>query len=159
MWLVRLCAVLASALPLLAAAQPGRDAPVRAEARVDAIFARATLLHAGLGLGVRTGYNIRAHFVGAAGYAVKDGATEPSARADATLRLLLDPFGENRSGLSVGGGLTLLHDGFDETRALGMIVVGLEGAPRAPVVWAVEVGLGGGARIGVVLRQRARRYR
>ncbi len=159
MSLVRICAVLASAMPVIAAAQPERESQFRAEARVDAIFARATLFHAGLGLGVRTGYNIRAHVVGAAGYAVKDGATEASARGDATLRLLLDPFGESPGGLSIGGGLTLLHDGFDKTRALGMIVIGLEGAPRARVVWAIEVGLGGGARVGVVLRPGASRHR
>jgi hypothetical protein len=159
MSLVRWCVVLVGAIPLLAAAQPPRESVVRAEARVDAIFARATTVHAGLGLGFRTGYNIRAHVVGAAGFAVEGGTTEPSARGDATLRLLLDPFGENRSGLSIGGGLTMLYDGFADTRTLGMIVVGLEGAPRGRVVWAVEVGLGGGARVGVVLRQRAGRYR
>jgi hypothetical protein len=160
MWWVRVWAVLVIASPLAANAQiQGDEPPVRAEARIDAIFARATLLHAGLGVGFRTGYNVRTHFVGAGGFAFKDGATEPSARADATLRLLLDPFGENPFGLSIGGGLTLLYDGFDDTRALGMIVVGLEGAPRAPIVWAVEVGLGGGARVGVVLRPRAQRYR
>ncbi|MEW5914895.1 MAG: hypothetical protein AB1762_00750 [Gemmatimonadota bacterium] len=122
--------------------------------RVDAILARATMLQAGIGLAVRTGYNVRAHAVVAGGIAVRDGLTKESARGDATLRLLLDPFGESRIGLSIGGGLGLLHDGFEHTRPIGLLVLGLEGAPRSRPVWAMELGLGGGARVGLVLRPR-----
>ncbi|MGH7709774.1 MAG: hypothetical protein ACREOG_00730, partial [Gemmatimonadaceae bacterium] len=100
--------------------------------RVDAILARANLVHAGVGVGVRAGYNVRAHFVAAGGVALKDGATSgrASARGDATLRLLLDPFGETRKGLSIGGGLSVLYDGFEKTRPVGVVVLGLEGPPR-----------------------------
>lgn len=132
---------------------------MRGEVRVDAIFARVNLLHAGVGAAFRTGYNVRAHVVGAGGVAFKDGEQKSSARGDATLRLLLDPYGESRNGLSIGGGVSVLYDGFEKTRAVGVVVLGLEGAPRARVGWALEAALGGGVRVGVVLRRRAGRFR
>lgn len=144
-------------LPRAAGAQ--NESVVRAEARVDAIFARARLFQAGFGLGFRTGYNVRMNFAAAGGVALKEGEQKGSARGDGTLRLLLDPFGESRIGLSVGGGLSVLYDGFEKTRAVGVIVLGLEGKPRAPLVWSSELALGGGARVGVVLRRRIARHR
>jgi hypothetical protein len=53
----------------------------------------------------------------------------------------------------------VLHDAFEQTRPVGLVVLALEGAPRARFVWSVEAGLGGGARVGVVLRRRMRGYR
>ncbi len=143
--------------PLVAQAQ--NESIMRGEARVDAVFARAHLFQAGLGLAFRTGYNVRLNFAAAAGVALKDGEQKSSARGDGTLRLLLDPFGESRLGLSIGGGLSALYDGFEETRPVGVVVLGLEGRPRAPLVWSTELALGGGVRVGAVLRRRAGRYR
>jgi hypothetical protein len=155
-----ICVALALALiPSTRAAEAQNESPVRAEARVDAIFARARLFQAGFGLGFRTGYNVRMHFAAAGGVALKDGEQKGSARADGTLRLLLDPFGESPIGLSIGGGLSVLYDGFEKTRPVGVIVLGLEGNPRAPLVWSSELALGGGARVGVILRRRSARYR
>lgn len=155
-WCVLLIAV---ALPVAAPAQPGRESVVRSEVRVDAIFARVTLLQAGVGAAFRTGYNLRLHLAAAGGVALKAGEQTSSARGDATLRLLLDPFGESRNGVSVGGGLSVVHDGFEKTRPVGLIVLGLEGSPRTAIVWAAEAALGGGVRLGIVLRRRAGRYR
>ncbi len=155
-WCVLLIAL---AAPIAAPAQPGREPVTRSEVRVDAIFARVTLLQAGVGAAFRTGYNVRLHVAAAGGVALKDGEQKSSARGDATLRLLLDPFGESRNGVSIGGGVSVLHDGFEKTRPVGVVVLALEGAPRAPIVWAVEAALGGGVRVGVVLRRRAGRYR
>jgi hypothetical protein len=151
--------VIALAVPIAALAQPGRDPAVRSEVRVDAIFARVTLLQAGVGAAFRTGYNLRLHVAAAGGVALKGGEEKSSARGDATLRLLLDPFGESRNGVAIGGGVSVLHDGFEKTRPVGLIVLGLEGSPRAPIVWAAEAALGGGVRVGIVLRRRAGRYR
>ncbi|HEY7566502.1 MAG TPA: hypothetical protein VH762_02970 [Gemmatimonadaceae bacterium] len=156
-WLCVALALAPLSLPRVAEAQ--NESIVRGEARVDAIFARAQLFQAGFGLGFRTGYNVRINFAAAGGVAFKDGEQKGSARGDGTLRLLLDPFGESRIGLSVGGGLSVLYDGFEKTRPVGVIVLGLEGKPRAPLVWSAEVALGGGARVGVVLRRRIARYR
>lgn len=132
---------------------------VRSEVRVDAIFARAQLVQAGLGVALRTGYNVRMNFAAAGGVAFKGSDRKSSARGDGTLRLVLDPFGESRFGLSVGGGLSVLYDGFEQTRPVGVVVLSLEGKPRAGLVWSTEIALGGGARIGVVVRRRAGRYR
>ncbi len=146
-------------VPSMLVAQAQNESVVRSEARVDAIFARARLVQAGFGLAFRTGYNVRINFAAAGGVALKDGEQKASARGDGTLRLLLDPFGESRIGLSIGGGLSVLYDGFEQTRPVGVVVLGLEGRPRAPLVWSTEIALGGGARVGVVLRRRIRRYR
>lgn len=153
------CVAVAILTPASLTAQAQSESIVRSEARIDAIFARARLVQAGVGLGFRTGYNIRLNFAAAGGLAFKDGEQKGSARGDGTLRLLLDPFGEERIGLSVGGGLSVLYDGFERTRPVGVVVLGLEGKPRAPLVWSTELALGGGARIGVVLRRRIGRYR
>lgn len=150
-------AIVAIALPSAVPCQT--ESRARAEVRTDAIFARVSLLQAGVGLAIRTAYNVRVHVAAAGGVAIKNGEQESSARGDATLRLLLDPFGEGRIGLSIGGGVGVLHDGFEKTRPVGILVLGVEGAPRQLIVWAVEVALGGGARVGLVLRRRANRYR
>ena len=157
MSLVWRCAALIALAPATLICQS--ESVVRSEVRTDAIFARVNLVHAGLGVAFRTAYNVRAHVAAGGGVAIKDGAREASVRGDATLRLLLDPFGESRAGLSVGGGVGVLYDGFEKTRPVGILVLGLEGPPRQPIVWALEVALGGGARIGLVLRKRAGRYR
>lgn len=154
-----ICVAFALLAPVPLVAQAQNESIVRSEARVDAIFARARLVQAGFGLGFRTGYNVRVNFAAAGGVALKDGEQKGSARGDGTLRLLLDPFGESRIGLSMGGGLSVLYDGFEQTRPVGVVVLALEGAARARVVWALETALGGGARVGVVLRRRAGRYR
>jgi hypothetical protein len=152
------CALL-TVCPSVALSQIPAESNARPEWRFDAIVARATHLQSGFGIGLRTGYNVRAHFALAGGVAFRDGLTRESARGDATLRLLLDPYGETRAGLSIGGGLSILHDGFEDTRPVGVVVIAIEGAARAARVWALEVGLGGGARIGVILRPRATRTR
>jgi hypothetical protein len=155
------CAVFMALAPISLSAQlqPQNESIVRGEARIDAIFARAQLLQGGLGLAFRTGYNVRMNFAVAGGVAINDGEQRASARGDGTLRLLLDPFAESRLGLSIGGGLSLLYDGFEKTRPVGVVVLGVEGNARAPLVWSTELALGGGARLGLVLRRRAGRYR
>lgn len=155
-----ICVALGALSPLSLAAQiVGNESALRSEARVDAIFARAQLVQGGLGVSVRTGYNVRVNFAAAAGLAFKGDEQKSSARGDGTLRLLLDPFGESSVGLSVGGGLSMLYDGFEQTRPVGLVVLGIEGKPRSRLVWSTELALGGGARIGVVLRRRIGRYR
>ncbi|MGQ0642247.1 MAG: hypothetical protein ACT4P6_15985 [Gemmatimonadaceae bacterium] len=153
------CAAIVALAPAALLSQTSSESRVRTELRADAIFARVNHAHAGLGISIRTGYNIRAHVTAAGGIAFRNAENESSARGDATLRLLLDPFGETRTGLSIGGGVSVLYDGFEKTRPVGLLVLGLEGSPRTAIVWGVEVALGGGARIGLVLRRRAGRYR
>ena len=158
MWIRCLTALCFPLAPLVLEAQAA-ESPVRGELRVDVITARATALQGGLGIGIRTGYNVRLHIAGAGGVAWKDGVRESSARGDLTLRLLLDPYAETRAGFSIGGGLSVLYDGFEKTRPVGVVVLGLEGPPRSAVVWSLEGALGGGLRVGLVMRRRARRYR
>jgi hypothetical protein len=75
-----------------------------------------------------------------------------SARGDVTIRFLLDPYRESRWGLSAGGGLTVRHEEGYGTRGYLAILLDLEAPPSGRLVHAIQVGLGGGARVGLVVR-------
>ncbi|MBA3341350.1 MAG: hypothetical protein H0T48_05895 [Gemmatimonadaceae bacterium] len=119
------------------------------EVRVDAIFARETALHAGIGLATPLGTYVRAGVVGAAG--VSNGS--PSGRVDAVVRFLLDPFRETKWGPYGGGGLSTRFGDGRAARALMLIFFGAEGPLNRGFSPAIEVGLGGGARLAIVLRR------
>ncbi|HEY7878050.1 MAG TPA: hypothetical protein VIC55_07485 [Gemmatimonadaceae bacterium] len=92
--------------------------------------------------------------VDAAGGAARDGGiTTGSGRADAIVRFLLDPFGESRWGLSTGGGVSVRYDPRRGWREYLVVVADLEGPASKAMVPAVQVGLGGGVRVGLVLRR------
>jgi hypothetical protein len=78
-------------------------------------------------------------------------------RADATVRFLLDPFAERRRGLYGGVGLSASHlgGGIGARPPVLLLLAGIEGPPRNGRAWALELGLGGGLRVGLV-RRRAR---
>jgi len=123
------------------------------EVRLDAIAGRATATQVGVGLSAGgTGYN-RAVLSGAVGSAWRNGRTGASARIDASMRFLLDPYRASRWGLYGLGGLSALYDEFSDWRALLQVGVGLEFPSRRGSEWAAEFGLGGGVRLGVVWRR------
>jgi len=77
-------------------------------------------------------------------------------RLDVLARFLLDPFRQTRYGLSLGGGMSLRAEQGDRVRPVLLVAVDLEGRrSMRGLVPAVQVGLGGGTRIGVVLRRGA----
>jgi hypothetical protein len=76
-----------------------------------------------------------------------------SGRFDALARFLLDPFRESRVGLYAAGGLSLSHDPWERWKGGLALVLGAELPSRAGAAWAVEVGMGGGLRIGLALRR------
>jgi hypothetical protein len=82
------------------------------------------------------------------------------ARVDLLTRFLLDPFRQSRYGLSLGGGIGLRAEPGDHVRPVLLAAVDLEGA-RWSNGWvpAMQLGLGGGARVGVVLRRGTPRAR
>lgn len=119
------------------------------EVRVDAIVARETAVHAGVGFASRLSTYVRAGIVGAAGLS----GGSPSGRVDAVARFLLDPFRESRWGPYGGGGLSVRFDDGRGTRGYMLIFFGAEGPLDRGFSPAIEVGLGGGARLAVVLRR------
>jgi hypothetical protein len=125
------------------------------ELRLDVIAARTTMAQLAAGIAIPAGTYVRGLLAVGGGLARKRSETEPSARVDGGLRFLLDPFREQTWGLYGAGGISLLYDGFDRWRGLVTIAVGVE--REGPGRWghAIEVGLGGGARVGLVLRPHA----
>ncbi len=160
------------ALPCLIAALPSATAGAQQartslmpqwEGRADVTIAPARgshlAAHAGVGVNVRLGPYARlgaALALGAIESPVTDAGPESSARVDVVSRFLLDPFAEHRTGLYGGAGFTARADGAGAWKGNLLIVFGLEGPAEGRVVPAVEVALGGGVRVGLVLRGRRR---
>lgn len=126
---------------------------------MDVIAARVTALHGALGVSAPIGRTLRLEVAAGAGPAFAEGSTGSSLRADAIVRFLLDPDGVSRWGLYAGAGLSGRHEPAAGGRLLGAIVAGVEGRVRGAVVPFVEIGLGGGTRIGAGVRRAMRSRR
>jgi hypothetical protein len=159
---VRRAAAAAIALTLAALhCAPAQDAPpTYVEYRADAIINRAVAAQGGLGLVLPLGTYVRLGIDGAAGVTRADGAMHASGRVDAIGRFLLDPFREIPVAVSVGGGVSLPYvNGGTRTRPYVTVVLDVEGRRHRGMTPAVQVGLGGGARIGVVVRASPLKWR
>lgn len=149
--------------PSPAAAPPGRRASrADAEARVDGIIARVSAVHAGVGFTAPVGNYIRAGLVGAVGFS-RNGL---SGRLDGVARFHFDPFRQSRWAPYGGGGISGRFDreayycplgGCVEprgkARAYLLLLLGLDGPIYSGVTPSFELGLGGGGRIGLILRR------
>ena len=151
---VVICALASVAVSSTARAQAVTQR-FQSEGRLDAIISRTAALHAGYGVSVPTGLYLRTGLVLGAGV----GRHGADARTDLIARFTLDPFRQSRWAPYGGGGLSgrfrsKLDGG---ARAFLLFFVGIEGplpaGQRSGIVPAVELGLGGGARLGVVLRR------
>jgi hypothetical protein len=146
---------LGAATPARAQREVLRPSP-RPEARVDYLGPNPHAAHGGFGLNVPFGTYLRLELVGAGGASWDDGRAGASARADVIGRFSFDPFRERVWGLSAGGGVSARYDERADDRqrwrALIALVVDLEGPLIGGVTPALQVGLGGGARVGFVLR-------
>lgn len=149
-----------TARPLAAQQGPGGSAhpPLRLELRGDLIAGRATTVQGALGVGVALGNYVRASAVAGAGATAARGQSRSSGRADGVVRFLLDPFGERRWGPYGGAGVSTVYTagGAGERgawRGYLLAVAGLEGPSGHGFLPALELGLGGGTRVGVVLRR------
>lgn len=133
------------------------------EARLDVIAGHQPAVQLGAGLQVPMGYYVRVGLDGAVGVAT--GAAAPSAgradaRADLVVRFLLDPFRQSAYGLSVGGGVSARAEPGDHVRPRLLVAADLEGRRSTHgLVPALQVGLGGGVRIGVIVRRGERLMR
>lgn len=157
------------ALPLMVSSARAQlpQAKVHPEARLDVIAGHQPAVQAGAGLQVPMGYYVRVGFDVAVGIATNDreaplGSPDSppgplDGRADLLVRFLLDPFRQNAWGLSLGGGLSARAEPGDHVRPLLLVALDLEGRRSSHgFVPALQVGLGGGVRVGMVLRRGSR---
>ena len=144
-----------------AAAQLPAAPTVVPELRLDVIAGDRSAIHAGGGLHVPVGYYVRVGIVAAGGVTTGDpvgsslsSTSRASGRVDLLVRFLLDPFRQSPYGLSLGGGVGFRADEGDRGRALLLVAVDVEGRRSARgLVPALQVGLGGGTRVGIILRR------
>jgi hypothetical protein len=143
---------------LLSPALAGSQIPtqsLQSEIRVDAIFARTGAAEAAYGLTLPAGIYVRNGVVAGLG-AGPDGL---EGRADLVSRFSLDPFRQSRWAPYGGAGISgrFRPDRAGGSRGYLLVLLGIEGplaaGNRTGWVPAIELGLGGGARLGVVLRR------
>lgn len=128
---------------------------LQTEGRIDALVAENTAVHAGVGMSVPAGVYVRAGMVLGAGV----GRHGLEGRTDLIARFTFDPLRQSRWAPYGGGGLSARLNSTAEGGANGYLLffLGVEGPvpfgrPRGWVP-ALELGLGGGARLGVILRR------
>lgn len=161
-----LAAVLVSLLvlgPSRAGAQQSVMPAPMPEVRADVIVGHQPAVQVGGGVQIPIGYYVRVGIDGAAGVRIDDAASRPPStsrvdgRVDLLVRFLLDPFRQTAYGISLGGGLSVRAEPGDRVRPWLLVAAEVEGR-RAANGWvpAVQVGLGGGVRVGLALRRGAR---
>lgn len=144
---------LATTLPRILAAQVQQ--PFQSELRLDALFARSSAAHAAYGFTVPAGVYVRPGLVAGIGV----GRHGVEGRTDVIARFSLDPFRQSRWAPYAGAGLSGRYrsEADGGARAYLLVFVGFEGplplGGTAGWVPAFEVGLGGGGRVGVIMRQ------
>lgn len=130
------------------------------EYRLDGIVTRGAAVEAGVGGVFSAGMYMRVSVDGAAGPTWRNGSTQASGRVEAIGRFLLHPFRETPVAMSIGGGVSVPYvNGDAHVRPYLTAVVDVEGRKRGGFTSALQIGLGGGARIGVVLRASPQRWR
>jgi len=128
---------------------------VQSEVRVDGIIARTSGVEAGFGVSVPAGIYVRTGLVGGVG----SGRHGVESRADFIARFSLDPFRQSHWAPYAAAGLSGRFRALADGGAKGylLVLLGLEGplpdGQLAGWVPAVELGLGGGARVGLILRR------
>lgn len=132
----------------------GADAQaLQPELRLDVIGPAPASIEPGIGATARVGHYLRVGW--AAGYDVashdRTFGTGHRWRGEVIGRVTLDPFREHRWGLSFGGGIT-----YRRSRAYLAAIVDLEGPELRGLLPAVQLGVSGGMRGGVILRRAIR---
>jgi hypothetical protein len=141
--------------PQVHAQQSARTVLPPLEVRADAIDPRSTkdaTLQAGVGVNLPLGSYARLELDGAGGVTRRAEEDHHSGRGDVIVRFLLDPFAESPWGLSIGGGMSALFAEGARTHAYLVVVADVEAPRVGGIVPALQVGLGGGLRVGLVAR-------
>lgn len=142
-----------------AGAQIAAPTLLEPEARADLIVGHLPTAQLGVGVQLPLGYYVRVGLDIAAGVrigAFPNAQSSATARVDLLTRFLLDPFRQSAYGLSVGGGISARAEPGDRVRPFLLAAMELEGRRRMNG-WspALQVGLGGGTRVGIIARRSA----
>ena len=146
---VIVCATAADAQVQGSAQRDSSAKPVDAEMRLDGLISRVSAIQLGAGLMTTAGYYVRLGADGALGVS-RHGL---SGRIDALARFHFDPFRQSRWAPYGGGGISGRFDKGEKARAYLLVFLGMDGPMEGSVTPSLELGLGGGGRIGVILRQ------
>jgi hypothetical protein len=130
-------------------AQVQAPAKVDGEVRLDGIIARVSAVQLGIGATTVLGTYVRMGMEGALGFS-RHGL---SGRIDGLARFHFDPFRQSRWAPYGGGGVSGRFDKGEKARAYLLVFLGLDGPVSGAVSPSFELGLGGGGRVGVILRQ------
>jgi hypothetical protein len=153
----------AAALGVIVVASPAQaqqiEPPPYAEYRVDVIDGRGTTVQGGFGYTVAMGTYMRVAAIGGLGPQWRAGETLLAGRTDLIGRFVLDPFRQTPIALSLGGGVSVPYEQHEVTRPYLTAVIDVEGRSRRGITPAIQVGLGGGARVGLVFRTSVRQRR
>jgi hypothetical protein len=148
------------------AARGQERAPIRPEVRIDATSADVQRLELGTGVAIPMGTYVRVALLAGGGLARDDrngsrayGDRVAAARADIVARFRLDPFHQSLHGLYSGGGVSYLASKGERGRVYVTLLAGLELRDRGHIAPAIELGLGGGVRLGIALRRATPRWR
>lgn len=132
---------------------------IQPEVRADYIGSRASAAHLGVGVNVPASTYVRLGVVGALGQAWSRGEPTIAGRVDGLIRFVVDPLRESRWAPYAAGGIGGIYDGSEKWRGVLVGALGVEGPVAGRVVPAIEVGFGGGVRVGVALRRAMRNRR
>jgi hypothetical protein len=149
--------ILVCSAAILSSAAYAQNEPqaTQSELRIDGLFARKGAVEAGFGVSVPAGIYVRNGLIAGLGA----GRHGLEGRTDFVTRFSFDPFRQSRWAPYGGGGLSGRYRPSSDggSRAYLLIFLGIEGAlpTGAAAGWApaFEVGLGGGARAGIILRR------
>jgi hypothetical protein len=155
-----------------ASAQSGPPLPrLMNEGRVDARISRSNSVELGWSLIIPASVYVRTALTAAGGYVRRDQRWTRESRYEATARFLLDPFRQARYGLSLGGGVGMTNsDGlFTAPNVVGQrsqrwrpflaAFADVELRQSAGLTPAIQVGVGSGVRVGLVIRSATNRWR
>ena len=147
------CVVIA--LTLLAARAAESQARSALEVRVDGIAAsRVTTVHLGVGGTRVVSRNLELQLVIGGGTAFREGSSDDAAagRGDLLARFAPLPTDGRRWGAYVASGLSALVERGTSGRAVLALLVGIEGGRARETRSFVELGVGGGVRLGAGVR-------
>ncbi len=121
--------------------------------RADAILDRDPGAQLAAGLVVVAAYNVRLALDAGVGGVQRPAGWQASGRVDLLARWLSDPFRESLWGLNAGGGVGVQLERGGAPRPVAIVTLGVEGPSDGAWVPGVELGLGGGVRVGFTLRR------